>query len=67
MRYLRAFYPSEEDSYFKSRKIDRIEFASVTIFCGGQDNGKSTILNTIADCMDYVFKNVYVTPIKSRK
>lgn len=59
MRYLRAFYPSEEDSYFKSRKIDRIEFAPVTIFCGGQDSGKSTILNTIADCMDYVFKNVY--------
>lgn len=59
MRYIRAFYPSEEDNYFKSRKIDRIEFAPVTIFCGGNCSGKSTILNTIADCMDYVFNNVY--------
>lgn len=59
MRYLRAFYPSEEDNYFKSRKIDRIEFAPVTIFCGGNCSGKSRILNTITDCMDYVFNNVY--------
>ena len=59
MRYLRAFYPSKYDGYFKQREIERIEFAPVTIFCGGNFSGKSTILNAIADGLDYMYTDVY--------
>ena len=33
---------------FRNRKLPEFEFGPVTIFCGGNGSGKSTILNTIA-------------------
>lgn len=59
MRYLRAFYPTEDDYYFKMKKIDRIEFAPITIFCGSNGSGKTTVLNTIAQCTDCTVSRLY--------
>ncbi|MBO6011353.1 MAG: AAA family ATPase, partial [Oscillospiraceae bacterium] len=33
------------------RELPTFEFGSVTIFCGGNGSGKSTILNVIAECL----------------
>ncbi len=59
MRYLRAFYPSEDDYYFKAKKTDRIALASVTIFCGSNGSGKTSVINAIAGCVDSAVTRLY--------
>lgn len=44
MRYLRAFYVGEK---INKKLIDRLELAPVTIFCGSNCSGKTTLLNFI--------------------
>ena len=63
MRYLRAFYFNEKLS---GKELGRIEFAPVTIFCGGNGSGKTTILNYIAQNIfnKYLNNNIAVAIIK---
>lgn len=44
MRYLRAFYVNKK---ICGKKIERLEFAPVTIFCGSNDRENTTLLNFI--------------------
>ncbi len=41
------------------KNIDRIEFAPITIFCGSNGSGKTTVLNTIAKCADCTVCRLY--------
>lgn len=59
-RMLRTCYPTKYPFHiFRYRQVPELEFAPITIFCGGNGCGKSTLLNVIAEYLHLKRTAVY--------